>query len=108
MVVMRRFLQSVALVLAVLLAVQLALASMTCAQNVYTARHSSADCCLPSSNRSMQNMSSDTATAMPSMSASELMSSLLALAGSNYRSESCCTVSVLTALYVVGCHSVRG
>jgi hypothetical protein len=43
--VMKRVLQSVALALAVLLAVQPALASMTCTQMHYGAGHHSADCC---------------------------------------------------------------
>jgi len=87
---MKRILQSVALALAAILAVQPALATMTCAQKVCVDGISSMDCCLPSHGASMQGMSM---VGMPSMSASGQAPSLLAQTGSSCSSGPCCTVS---------------
>ena len=89
--VMKRILQSVALALAVLLAAQPALATMTCVQKMCADGSSSTDCCLPSSDAPMRGMSND--VAMPSMSASGQAPSPSALTGLSCSSEPCCAVS---------------
>jgi len=87
--VMKKILQSVALALAALLAVQPALASMTCAHKVCADGTSSPDCCLPANNAPMQGM----AMAMPGMGVSGQAPSQLLPLQSNCDSEPCCTVS---------------
>jgi hypothetical protein len=89
--VMKRILQSVALALAVLLAAQPALATMTCEQKMCADGSSSLDCCLPSSGAPMHGMSNE--AAMPSMSASGQAPSTSAMAGPSCSSEPCCAVS---------------
>jgi hypothetical protein len=93
--VMKKILQSVALALAAFLAVQPALATMTCAQKLCVDGSSSPDCCLPSSDASMHGMADD--MAMPSMSASGQAPSLSAATAPSCNSEPCCTVSVVTS-----------
>ncbi len=61
MVVMKKVLQSVALALAVILAVQPDLATMTCTQMHCGAGRHTADCCPPSGDGSMRNMAGDPA-----------------------------------------------
>ena len=93
--VMKRILQSVALALAAFLAVQPALATMTCAQKLCADGSSSPDCCLPSSGASMHGMAND--MAMPSMSASGQAPSFVAATEAGCVSAPCCTVSIVTA-----------
>jgi hypothetical protein len=92
---MKKVLQSVALVLAVLLTVQPALATMTCTQMHCGAGHHSADCCPPSSDGSMRNMAGDPAM---DMGASWQTPPQPALAGSRCASEPCCIVSARTTV----------
>jgi hypothetical protein len=94
--VMKRILQSVALALAAFLAVQPALATMTCAQKLCVDGSSSPDCCLPSSGASMQGMAND--MAMPSMSAPGQAPSFVAATESGCVSAPCCTVPTVTAV----------
>ena len=89
--VMKRFLQSVALALAAFLAVQPALATMTCAQKLCADGSSSPDCCLPSSGAPMPGMSND--AAMASMSAPGQAPSNPALARPGWVSDPCCSVA---------------
>ena len=89
---MKRLLQSVALALAVLLSVQPALATMTCTQRLCGAGHPSADCCPPSSDGSMRDMSGYPAMDM----GTSWQTSQPALAGSSCTSEPCCIVSART------------
>ncbi len=96
MVVMKKILQSVALALAVLLAVQPALATMTCTQMHCGAGHHCADCCPPSGDGSMRNMSGD--PAMDSMGASWQTPPQPALAESGCASEPCCIFSSRTTM----------
>jgi hypothetical protein len=93
--VMKRILQSVALALAVFLAVQPALATMTCAQRICADGSSSPDCCLPSSDASMNGMAND--MDMPSMSASGQAPSFVAAIGASCVSAPCCTMSTVSA-----------
>jgi hypothetical protein len=92
--VMKKILQSVALALAAILAVQPALATMTCAQKMCADGNSSADCCLPQSGAPMHGMSN--VAAMPSMSASGQAPSFSAPAGASCITAPCCTVSSVT------------
>ena len=98
MVVMKKVLQSVALALAVLLAVQPALAAMTCTQGICRAGQHSADCCPPSNDGSMRNMLGD--PALDSKGASWQTSPQSALVGSSSVSELCCIVSAPTTTQV--------
>lgn len=88
---MKKALQSVALVLAVLLTVQPAFAAMTCTQSICGAVNSSADCCPHSSGGTMRGMSGD--STMHSESSSWGTSSNPAVAASHCASEPCCIVS---------------
>ena len=90
---MKRLLQSVSLALAALLAVQPALATMTCAHMVCADGHSSPDCCLPSSDAPMNGMAND--AAMP-MSASGQAPSQMSEEQENCMSAPCCAVSSST------------
>ena len=90
---MKRILQSVALALAAILAVQPALATMTCAQSICADGSSSANCCLPSSGAPMHGMPNN--AAMLSMGASGQAPSLSAEL--SCVSAPCCTVSSLGA-----------
>jgi hypothetical protein len=94
MVVMKKILQSVALALAVLLAVQPALATMTCTQGICKAGQHSADCCPPTSGGSMRSMSGD--PAMDSDSPSWQTPAQPALVESGCASAPCCIVSART------------
>jgi hypothetical protein len=92
---MKKLLQSVALVFAVLLAVQPAMATMTCTQNICGTNPTSVDCCTPANDASMQGMSSD--TSMQPMLASLQASTQSMQAILSRNPEPCCTLSSLTA-----------
>ena len=94
--VMRRSLQFIALALAVLLAVQPALAAMTCTQRLCGAGQHSADCCPPSSDGSMRNMSVN--PAIDSTGASGRIPPNPMMAESGCASQSCCIVSARTTV----------
>ena len=91
---MKRLLQSVVLALAALLAVQPALATMTCAQQICGSSPISANCCPTSNDASKHEMSGD--AAMLSMSASQQNSPRLNQAELSCNSGSCCNVSSLS------------
>src|SRR5580700_10083979 len=91
---MKRILQSVALALAVLLAANPALATMTCVQKICADGSSTMDCCLPTSDAPMSGMSND---AMTSMGATGQAPSLSAVAARSCSSGPCCTLSTVTA-----------
>jgi hypothetical protein len=88
---MKRLLQSVALALVAFLAVQPALATLTCAQKICADGRTSMDCCLPSNDASMQDMAND--PAMASMNAPGQAPSQISPAETACTSAPCCTVS---------------
>ena len=91
---MKRSLQFVALALAVLLALQPALATLTCTQRLCGAGHHSSDCCPPLRDGSMRNMSAN--PAMDSTGASWQTLPQPVLAESGCSSQPCCVVSART------------
>jgi hypothetical protein len=94
---MKRSLKFVVLALAVLLAVQPALATMTCTQWLCGAGHHSTDCCPTSIDGSMRNMSGN--PAMDSRDTS-WQTSQPALAESGCAAELCCIVTARTTVQV--------
>ena len=96
MVAMKNVLQSVALALAVLLAVQPPLVAEPCTQMHCSVGHHLADCCPSSREGSMQNMSGD--SAMHSRQAASLIEAQPKLAQASCGLEPCCSTAVRTTV----------
>jgi len=102
---MKRPLQFVALAIAALLAVQPALAAMTCAQQICGTGPTSTNCCLSSNGMSMPAMSDH--TSMMLMDHSEQASQQSIQAELSCGSGPCCTVSSFTTPKLVPSDEVR-